>query len=211
MVRSGLDAAQRREIEADIEGIEGVLHVSVDGDTGEIWVVREANAEPVPLELAVRSRLSELGHASEGVRLNLAVPLESEPRRRVRFLDVERIQEDSGQVTVRVSLEWNAAAVGAEAIGEKGTAIELKTTGVAAVRALEKLAGAELGLRLIGIKQIHAFDTEIMVASLLRSGDVQPKKLVGAAVVERTPLRAAAIAVLDALNRTLGNFLATVD
>lgn len=211
MALAGLDADQRQEIESEIRALAGVLHVSIEADGGTVWVVREPGAEPVPLELAVRTRLTELGHAAEGVRLSLAVPLEAEPRRRVRFLDAERTQEESGQVSVRVRLEWNDTEVSADASGEKGAAIELKTTGVAAVRALETLAGAELGLRIIGVKQIHAFDTEVTVASLLRRGDVQPKKLVGAAVVEENPLKAAAIAVLDALNRTLGNFLATDD
>ncbi len=209
---AGLNAATRAELESELSAVDGALFAAIDEATGDVWVIRDKDQEPVPLELAVRARLNELGHDAEGVRLTLAVPLESEPRRRVRFVDAGREQEATGTVKVAVDVEWDGAVYRGEASGEKGIAIELKTTGVAVVRALERLADREFRLRVIGVKQIHAFDSEVMVASLLRKTEDQgSKKLVGAAVVEDDMIRAAAIAVLDALNRTLGNFLATND
>jgi len=207
---AGLDPAARSELESELRALDGVLYAAIE-DTGDVWVVREQAAEPVPLELAVRGRLGELGHDTKGVRITLAVPLAPEPRRRVRFVKAERGQDEVGLATVTVTVEWEGALYTGEASGETGFAIELKTTGRAVVQALERLAREEFGLRVIGVKQIHAFDSEVMVASLLRRTESGPHKLVGAAVVEADPVRAAAIAVLDALNRTLGNFLDTSD
>ncbi len=78
------------------------------------------------------------------------------------------------------------------------------------MRALEAVVGESLGVRIIGVKRMHAFDTDLMVASLLRSAEA-PKRLVGAVVFDGDAHRAVAVAVLSALNRTLGNFLRTVD
>ena len=57
-----------------------------------------------------------------------------------------------------------------------------------------------------GVKRVRSFDADLMVASLFRAGPPR-QQLVGAVVVGEDPLRAACIAVLNALNRLLGNYL----
>ncbi|NIP78873.1 MAG: hypothetical protein GWM90_06600, partial [Gemmatimonadetes bacterium] len=117
---------------------------------------------------------------------------------------------EHGRTAITVRLEWDGQVHEGTASGERGLAIELKTTAHAAVRALEQLTGQDLDLRIIGVKLIHAFDSDLMVASLLR-GDGSRSRFVGAVVVSDEPNAAAALAVLSALNRLLGNFLHTTD
>ncbi|HKJ93044.1 MAG TPA: hypothetical protein VJ957_07740, partial [Longimicrobiales bacterium] len=174
------------------------------------WIIRDPESEPVPLEVAVRTRLEALGYAAQDIATHLAVPVTEEPRRRVRFVEAERKEDERGRVTVRVGLEWAGRTHSGSATGERGEVIELKTTGMAAVEALESVVGEALGVRIIGVKRMHAFDTELMVVSLLRNVD-GPRRLVGAVVFDGDPYRAVAVAVLNALNRTLGNFLRTGD
>ena len=107
--------------------------------------------------------------------------------------------------------DWHGLEILSTAAGgEKGPAIELRTTAHAALQAIQKLSPQELNARIIGIKAIHAFDSDLMVASILR-GESAQHRLVGAVVVEDDPNAAAAMAVLSALNRTLGNFLQNAD
>ena len=204
-----LDPDTRSALEAGVMELEGVLHAAVDSRTGELWVVRDPAYEIGPIELALRARIATLGHDPARVAIRLTLPTVSGPRRRVRFVNVER-QEDQGRISITVSLEWNDDVVSGQASGEKGEAIELKTTAHAALEAIQKLSPQEIGARIIGIKRIHAFDSDLIVASLLRGNDSK-QRLVGAVVVPEDPNAAAAMAVLNALNRTLGNFLHTAD
>lgn len=203
------DPDTRSALEAGVMELEGVLHAAIDSRTGELWVVRDPGYEIGPIELALRARIASLGHDPARVAIRLTLPTVSGPRRRVRFVKVER-QDEQGRVTVTVHLEWNDEIVSGTASGEKGQAIELKTTAQAALEAIQKLSPQEIGVRIIGIKLIHAFDSDLIVASLLR-GDDAKQRLVGAVVVNEDTNAAAAVAVLSALNRTLGNFLQNAD
>jgi len=123
----------------------------------------------------------------------------------VKFANLERIVEH-GVVTVRVTLEWDGVLHHGEAANEGGDLIELRTAAAAALNAIEKLLGEELHIKLVGVKQVKAFDAELMVVALYRTGDA-PQRLVGSVSASGDPRRAAAVAVLNALNRVLGNYL----
>lgn len=204
-----LDPEARDTLEEELIALEGVLHAGIAHTGTDVWVVRDPGFEQAPIEIAVRNRLANLGHDPSGLQVKVTLPTSPGPRRRVRFERVER-NEEGGRVTITVSLEWADNVYTGQASGERGPAIELKTTARAAVAALEQLSGESLGLRIIGVKAVHAFDSDLMVASLYRSAGVQ-QRLVGAVLVVDDPLAAAAVAVLSALNRTLGNFLHTSD
>jgi hypothetical protein len=207
MMNPPIDADTQLSVEQNLLTIDGVLHASVDSRSGDIWVVHDPHHEPGPVELAVRNLLAASGHPAADVRVRVALPTASGPRRRVRFVDAARAEHDFG-VTVTVSLEWNDVVHEGSASGERGLAVELKTSAQAALDSLEKLTGQPLGLRIIGVKQVHAFDSTIVVASIMRTTGA-PQRLVGAVIVGDDPLRSAAVAVLSGLNRTLGNFLHT--
>lgn len=204
-----LNNAARSKLEKQLLKLDGVLHASLDADGGILWLVRDPAYEQAPLEIIVRNRLTALGHAPAAFDLRLSLPVASGPRRRVRFDSVERVEE-RGRVTIKVGLEWQDTIHTGTATGEEGSAIELKTTARAVVDALERLTGQDLDLRIIGVKPMRAFDSDLMVASLIRAGAGQ-QRLVGAVVVSGEPLEAAALAVLSALNRTLGNTLHAPD
>ncbi len=133
----------------------------------------------------------------------------SAPRRRVRFVDSAREEHRHG-VTITVRLEWQDVIHSASATGEKGSALELKTTAQAALDAVEKVCGQSVGFRIIGVKQLQAFDSTLMVASLVRLDD-PGQRLVGAVIAGDDRIRSAAVALLSALNRALGNYLHTSD
>lgn len=204
-----LDAETRTSIEDRIREIDGVLHASFDAGGPEVWVVRDPNFEAGPLELAVRHLLTTSAHESGDVPVRITLPAADGPRRRVRFVNTER-SEGIHSVTVTVSLEWNDTVHSGSATGERGATVELKTTAHAALAAIENLCGFAVGFRIVGVKQVHAFDSDIMVASLLRT-EGPPLRLIGAVIVSDKPMDSAALAVLSALNRTLGNFLQTTD
>jgi hypothetical protein len=204
-----LDAKARAALEEQIRAIEGVLHASIDPGSGDIWVVRDPQHEAGPLDLAIQHRLTSGGHNPAQLAVRITVPTPGGDRRRVRFVSTERSDGPTG-VTITVRLEWNDVLHLGAATGERGAAVELKTTAQAAVMAIEALCGYSIGVRIVGIKQVHAFDSDIIVASLLKT-DGPPQRLVGAVIVSNSPIDSAALAVLSGLNRTLGNFLHTTD
>lgn len=204
-----LDPIARASLEEQLMRLDGIIHATVDPRSGELWVVRDPGFDHGPIELAIRNRLASLGHDPAGVNVHITLPTDPGPRRRVRFVDASRTDEN-GYVTVTVRLEWNDRDHVGSARGEKGLAVELRTAAQAALNAIQDLSGQELSVRLIGVKIIHAFDSDLMVASLLRVDGVH-QRLVGTVVVSDDLIGAAAVAVLSALNRTLGNFLHTPD
>lgn len=204
-----LDDKARSKLQAELSHIDGVLHVGFDSESPTLYIVRDPGHHQGPVELSVRNHLARLDGVPDDLELVLTLPVASGPRRRVRFESVER-SEHHGRVTVTVHLEWEGVVHSGSATGDEGAAIELKTTAQATVIALEKLTGQDLGVRIIGAKPIRAFDSDLVVASLIRAGAAH-QHLVGAVVVSTGPLEGAALAVLSALNRILGNTLHTPD
>jgi hypothetical protein len=208
-MRQPLDADSRLSIESSLLEIDGVLHAAIDVRSQDIWIVRDPDVDAGPIELAVRSRLAAMGRDPTAGVVRISLPAAGGPRRRIRFLRADRVDEPGG-ITVQVSLEWNDVVHTASASGERGAAMELKITAQAALLAVEKVSGHAIGLKIVGIKKVHAFDSEIIVASILRTDGV-PQRLIGAVIVSSNPIDSAALAVLSGLNRTLGNFLHTTD
>lgn len=204
-----LDADSRTSIEHHIMDLDGVLFASMDLELNQLWIVHDPQHDAGPIELAVRNHLASVGNHASQVEIRVALPVGGEPRRRVRFLNATRSEGRLG-VTVTVAVEWNGAVHTGSATGERGDVVELKTTGQAALAALEKLTRQRLEIRIIGIKVVHAFDSNLMVASMIRDQGA-PRRLVGAIIVGEDLLSSAALAVLSGLNRTLGNFLHTTD
>jgi hypothetical protein len=129
----------------------------------------------------------------------------SESRHRVRLVSVDSAMEPHGLRRVRVTLEWAGEQHEGEQVGEAAAPLALRTAANAALVALRKVAPDAPDVRLVGVKQIRAFDADVLVVAL--SSAVPPRQLVGAVLVNDSPLRAAATAVLHALNRVLGNYI----
>jgi hypothetical protein len=193
-----------------LEALEGVIYAVVDQGRSAIYLICEPEAEAEPLEPAVRSVLLEEGVDPSAVAIEIVMRAGRGVRQRVRFKSVERDQAGPGLVEVAVTLEWQGRQYVGRATGESASAIELRTAAAATLEAVSALLGAENGFRLTGIKQIRAFDSELVITSVHR---LTPpgQHFVGAAIVGSDPLRSASVSVLHALNRMMGNFLATSD
>ena len=191
-----------RERLASIPGVERVIV-----DVGGVWLIRSARSDPAAdLVGAANAVVREEGFDPDVVTVEV-LPGGGD-RNRVRFEGIERTDLPELRVRVRVALEWQGETVFGEAEGEKGVNIELRTAALAALDALDRVSKESVGVRLAGAKQVRAFDAELMVVSLYQT---QPdfQKFLGVVLVGPDPVRASALAVLHALNRVLGNFLAT--
>ena len=77
------------------------------------------------------------------------------------------------------------------------------------MQALERVVQPEMGFELLGVKAVRAFDATVVIVSLAARQAAQASRLVGSYLTETDPPRGAALAVLNATNRLLGNFFAT--
>lgn len=196
-------AAALRSSLGSIPGVERV----VVGEEGQgIWLL----CDPHEAHGRIRGDVIECLEAHNvdptGVPIEIVVSADRRERR-VRFDSAERIENANSKISVRVTLEWQGALHAAEATGEKGETIELRTAAQAALSAVEDVTGESLNLRLVGVKHLRAFDGELVVVSIY--GGPGKKTLLGAVLAGQDPFRATALAVLMALNRLLGNYLAT--
>jgi hypothetical protein len=85
---------------------------------------------------------------------------------------------------------------------------ELRCCAVAAVNALEQAVSPQVTFELLGVKAVRAFDATVVIVSLSARAK-EATRLVGSCLTEVDPARGAALAVLNATNRLLGNYLAT--
>ena len=86
---------------------------------------------------------------------------------------------------------------------------DLRLSADAALRALEQFSNHELHFELIGVKLVRAFDENLVIVSIAMRGDPNPTRLIGAYLAADDVNRGAAVAVLNATNRVLGNYVAT--
>lgn len=207
---TSLDAVDLRVLRGRLEEDHHIIRAVLDEEQGSIWVITPPEAQETELRTRVLAVLQEFGISTEDAHIEVASTAAAPLRRRVRFAGAKREETRDGRVRIHAELDWMGERYAGDAEGESGALIELRTAAQAALHAVEALTNNELKLRLIGVKQLRAFDTELVVASLVRTeGEVQ--RFVGSVLATSDPPRAACLAVLNALNRTLGNFLRTTD
>ncbi|MBV9109830.1 MAG: hypothetical protein JO306_10525 [Gemmatimonadetes bacterium] len=204
---SVLDSAALGELRTELEEIEGVRRAVIDGPPYTVYVI--SDAANAPAEMLVHSVLARHGITAAEASVQVCHAHAPEPRRRVRFVSTGMEQPRMGRVVARVELEWGGRTFAGEVEGESGHALELRAAAAATVEALEGVIGGRVKFQLVGIKPFRAFDADVVVA-LLRS-DLDGKSLIGAALAADDPFRAAAVAVLNATNRVLGNYLSNED
>jgi hypothetical protein len=136
-------------------------------------------------------------------------PLDTK-RERLRFSDFQFTRTPSGICSAEVQLEWvDGVTVTGKATGQSSPMGDLRVAAEASLKALESFSGGVFAFELAGIKALRAFDANIVIVAVgLRKGE-GPQRLLGSYLAERDPVRAAVIAVLNATNRLLGNFIAT--
>jgi len=198
------DPEARARLRAELESIGCVQRAFLEGDPLEVYLVcdREEQEPAEPLARAVMGRFG----LPERTPLTVAYVPMPEPRRRVRFVSARLTSPRPGRASAEVALEWAGQTYSEEMEGESGSAVELRLAALATVRTLEAILGGHMRFDLVGIKGMRAFDTDVVVA-LLNSEQAAGRALVGAALATDNLYRSAALAVLNATNRVLGNYL----
>ena len=128
---------------------------------------------------------------------------------RLRFTEFVLNRLASGRCHARVVLTWqdHEQFVG-EAEGLVSQAGELRCAAQACVVALTKAVKGAVKLELLGVKAVRAFDANVVIASLALPEHHEGQRLVGCFLTDEVdPCRGAALAVLNATNRILGNRL----
>ena len=129
---------------------------------------------------------------------------------RLRFPEFTFQRLPNGRCRAKVVLTWSD---GREFVGESdgvtSQAGELRCSAVAAVQALARATDPKLDLEVLGVKAVRAFDATVVIVSLSVRAEERASRLVGSYLTETDPPRGAALAVLNATNRLLGNYLVT--
>jgi hypothetical protein len=192
-------ASDADALRAAVAAIPGVEHIAIDTQSREVCLILRADVDPEWTAQQVHGAAGEF-------TIHLAYRPEHRDRQRVRFVELSREELQDRNVSYRVTLEWAGSEHHGTATGERGGGVELRTIAAASLEALSTIVPGGLPIKLAGVKQVRAFDAELVVVSLYRP-DAEPHNLVGAVVTGGDSNRAAAISVLSALNRLLGNYL----
>ncbi|MFN2398603.1 MAG: hypothetical protein ABR543_08165 [Gemmatimonadaceae bacterium] len=146
---------------------------------------------------------------SEAQSLQFSAPVQFK-RERLRLADFRFRRTSDGRCTAEVELEWlDGVRVCGAASGQSSSTVDLRVAADATLRALERFAEQSLVFELIGVKAVRAFDANVIIVSVATKKGDGPKRMLGSALVEVDTTRGAVVAVLNATNRVLGNFIAT--
>jgi len=131
-------------------------------------------------------------------------------RERLRFTNFTFTRTPAGLCTAEVELEWleNVRVVG-KATGQSSPVSDLRVAAEATINAIELFSEGALQLDLLGVKALRAFDANIIIVSVELKRGEGPTRLLGSHLAEKDPVRSAVVAVLNATNRILGNYVAT--
>lgn len=131
-------------------------------------------------------------------------------RERLRFTDFSFQRSPQGICVAEVTLTWHdGTVIRGRAAGQSGPMGDLRLSADAALRALETFSSQALRFELIGVKLVRAFDENLVIVSISMRGEQGPARLIGAYLAAEDVNRGAAVAVLNATNRVLGNYVAT--
>jgi hypothetical protein len=144
--------------------------------------------------------------------VSIAVPVApANPRReRLKFADFSFTRTPSGQCSVQVTLEWDDGMYVGRASGQSSSLGDFRVAAEATLRALEDFAKQTMRFELLGVKHVRAFDSNLLIVSLsVRHETGELTRLVGCYLAETDTRRGSAMAVLNATNRILGNYMTT--
>jgi hypothetical protein len=127
---------------------------------------------------------------------------------RLRFAEFTLDRLPNGRCRARVGLTWkDSEQFTGENEGLGSQAGELRCAAQACVNALAEAVQGGMGFELLGVKAVRAFDATVVIVSLAVQGDGSGHRVVGSYLTETEAARGAALAVLNATNRILGNRL----
>jgi hypothetical protein len=127
---------------------------------------------------------------------------------RLRFAEFTLDRLANGRCRARVGLTLrDSEQFTGEGEGLASHAGELRCSAQACVMALGQAVQSGMSFELLGVKAVRAFDATVVIVSLAVHGDGNGQRVVGSYLTENDTPRAAALAVLNATNRILGNRL----
>ncbi len=127
---------------------------------------------------------------------------------RLRFAEFTLDRLPNGRCRARVGLTWKESEqFTGENEGLGSQAGELRCAAQACVNALGEAVQGGMGFELLGVKAVRAFDATVIIVSLAVQGEGNGHRVVGSYLTENDTARGAALAVLNATNRILGNRL----
>lgn len=134
----------------------------------------------------------------------MTAPFPAQDRLRFSEFNLDRLA--NGRCRARVVLTWgeNDRYTG-ECEGLASQAGELRCAAQATVDALAKAVKGAMAFELLGVKAVRAFDATVVIVSLTVQGEGRGQRLVGSYLTDTDFARGAALAVLHATNRILGN------
>lgn len=152
--------------------------------------------------------------ATQSAELNALSGANQEPelpnvrRERLSFGTFTFTRSPAGRCVVQVELEYDGKKYIGKREGQSSPVGDLRLGAEAAMAAVEAFADSSLGLELMGVKLIRAFDANVIIVSCSQRS-ARTVRLVGCYLADRDAVRGAALAVLNATNRVLGNYLTT--
>ena len=127
---------------------------------------------------------------------------------RLRFAEFTLDRLPNGRCRARVGLTWrDSEQFTGEGEGLASQAGELRCSAQACVVALGQAVQGGMSFELLGVKAVRAFDATVVIVSLAVHGEGNGERVVGSYLTENDTPRGAALAVLNATNRILGNRL----
>lgn len=129
---------------------------------------------------------------------------------RLRFAEFTLDRLPNGRCRARVGLTWkDSEQFTGEGEGLASQAGELRCSAQACVVALGHAVQGGVSFELLGVKAVRAFDATVIIVSLAVHGEGPGtgRRVVGSYLAETDTPRGAALAVLNATNRILGNRL----
>ena len=127
---------------------------------------------------------------------------------RLKFGSFTFTRSPAGRCIVQVELEFTGKRFIGKTEGQSSPVGDLRLGAEAAMQAVEAFAQGGLGLELMGVKLVRAFDANVVIVSCTQR-TARGTRLVGCYLADRDAVRGAALAVLNATNRVLGNYLTT--
>ena len=127
---------------------------------------------------------------------------------RLRFAEFTLDRLPNGRCRARVGLTWrDSEQFTGEGEGLASQAGELRCAAQACVVALGQAMQGGMSFELLGVKAVGAFDSTVVIVSLAVHGEGNGQRMVGSYLTDNDTARGAALAVLNATNRILGNRL----
>jgi hypothetical protein len=147
---------------------------------------------------------------SNAVEQQVTPPADAPPNRRERlnFNSFTFTRSPAGRCVVQVELEYDGKRFVGKTEGQSSPIGDLRLGAEAAMQAVEAFAQGGLGLELMGVKLVRAFDANVVIVSCTQR-TARGTRLVGCYLADRDAVRGSALAVLNATNRVLGNYLSS--